>query len=228
MGNKKGRISSCTIGVRLPSSVYQFLTDCFVVSKVTLDIIAKTAFDYETDSLHNPNNELAVAYEKAIALQSGKNLFRMILLVLMPFGPRFLASEWAYNHRWFFESNWVLFGLLKDLSTLVSSMHTIRGVSKRMLDKKLQELSPIAATGDMDLIGKRDIMSILVRSKAEHERQMNTGKAAIGEYGMDEKAMVDQVVGLFRLRYPKFLTRIFITIVAHIPWLVRQHVIVLS
>ncbi|KXN81951.1 Cytochrome P450 4c21 [Leucoagaricus sp. SymC.cos] len=41
------------------------------MSKVTLDIICETAFGYKTDSLHNPHNELAVAYEKLIALQSG-------------------------------------------------------------------------------------------------------------------------------------------------------------
>lgn len=41
------------------------------VSKVALDIICISAFDYETDSLHNPHNELAEAYEKMINLQSG-------------------------------------------------------------------------------------------------------------------------------------------------------------
>jgi hypothetical protein len=43
------------------------------VSKVTLDIICKTAFDYESDSLHNPYNELAQAYENMINLQSGNS-----------------------------------------------------------------------------------------------------------------------------------------------------------
>lgn len=41
------------------------------MSKVTLDIICETAFGYKADTLHNPHNELAVAYEKLIALQSG-------------------------------------------------------------------------------------------------------------------------------------------------------------
>ncbi|KAG6831755.1 hypothetical protein H0H92_007907 [Tricholoma furcatifolium] len=40
------------------------------MSKVTLDIICKTAFGYETNSLHDPHNELAEAYEHLISLQS--------------------------------------------------------------------------------------------------------------------------------------------------------------
>ncbi len=43
-----------------------------LVSKATLDIICETAFGYKTDSLHNPENELAVAYERLLALQNGK------------------------------------------------------------------------------------------------------------------------------------------------------------
>jgi hypothetical protein len=43
-----------------------------LVSKVTLDIICETAFGYKADSLHNPHNELAEAYELLLSLQSGK------------------------------------------------------------------------------------------------------------------------------------------------------------
>ena len=41
------------------------------MSKVTLDIICETAFGYNADSLHNPDNELAHAYEDLLSLQSG-------------------------------------------------------------------------------------------------------------------------------------------------------------
>jgi hypothetical protein len=50
-------------------TVFSFLS----VSKVTLDIICETAFGYKTDSLHNPHNELAEAYESLIERQSGKS-----------------------------------------------------------------------------------------------------------------------------------------------------------
>lgn len=43
-----------------------------VVSKVTLDIITVAAFGYNVNSLHNPNNELAEAYEELISLQNGE------------------------------------------------------------------------------------------------------------------------------------------------------------
>jgi hypothetical protein len=42
-----------------------------LVGKVALDIICDTAFGYKVDSLHNPENELAVAFEKGANLQDG-------------------------------------------------------------------------------------------------------------------------------------------------------------
>lgn len=45
-----------------------------LVSKVTLDIICETAFGYKADSLHNPHNELAEAYENLLNQQSGAYL----------------------------------------------------------------------------------------------------------------------------------------------------------
>lgn len=64
------------IGVRLLNqfhiSVNIFTDDsAFPVSKVTLDIVCLTAFGYNTDSLHNPDNELADAYHNLLSLQSG-------------------------------------------------------------------------------------------------------------------------------------------------------------
>ncbi len=41
------------------------------VSKATLDIICSTAFGYTSDSLHNPHNELAEAYEVLTGSQNG-------------------------------------------------------------------------------------------------------------------------------------------------------------
>ena len=94
------------------------------MSKVTLDIICETAFSYKADSLHNPHNVLAVAYETLIGLQSGTPLFdyhmndadawigpslaKFILLMLIPGMPRFLSSEWAYRHRRVFEKTGLL------------------------------------------------------------------------------------------------------------------------
>ena len=100
-----------------PSINLAFMTP--VVSKVTLDIICETAFGYKADSLHDPHNELAAAYEKLIALQSGTslvdyhmhdtdtcigpNLAKLTLLMFIPGMPRLLASEWAYHRRLIFE-----------------------------------------------------------------------------------------------------------------------------
>lgn len=87
------------------------------VSKVTLDIICETAFGYKADSLHNPHNELAEAYELLLSLQSGMptstevslfcrlihppgaNLAKLITLISIPGAPQFFGSDWAYHHR---------------------------------------------------------------------------------------------------------------------------------
>lgn len=104
----------------LYSLLFHPLYNSHLVSKATLDIICETAFGYKTDSLHNPHNELAEAYEDLINLQSGTsvfktsammrclnfavaaNLIKMVPLLLLPGVPRLMASEWAYEHRYWF------------------------------------------------------------------------------------------------------------------------------
>ncbi|KAF9448070.1 cytochrome P450 [Macrolepiota fuliginosa MF-IS2] len=167
----KNEIGSSTDGKILP--VYDLM------SKATLDIICETAFGYKSDSLHNPHNELAVAYEKLLALQSGPNLAKLILVMLIPGGPRFLSSDRAYHYRNLFKR----IGFFRDLSTLVESMYTIRQLSKKMLEDKLRESVHVS---DMD--AKRDIMSILVRAR-KADQEENTAN-----YTMNDQAMVDQVL----------------------------------
>ncbi|CAA7259771.1 unnamed protein product [Cyclocybe aegerita] len=154
--------------------VYEWL------SKVTLDIICETAFGYKADSLHNPHNELAEAYEQLLSLQSGPNLAKFILLVSLPGAPRFLASDWAYNHR-----NWIskipVFG---TISQLIDAMYRIRKISVRMLDEKMRDSDLVLNDSD----AKRDIMSILVRAR---KAELDGGK---GEYAMSDRAMMDQVL----------------------------------
>jgi hypothetical protein len=73
------------------------------VSKVTLDIICETAFGYKTDSLHNPHNELAEAYEKLINMQSGKRFVQETATSLSLFTlirSRSCAFHCSYCHSW--------------------------------------------------------------------------------------------------------------------------------
>jgi hypothetical protein len=70
------------------------------VSKITLDIICTTAFSYDANSLHDPDNELAAAYERMTSLQSGTNSAWLIALVtLIPGFTRFMASKFAWRIR---------------------------------------------------------------------------------------------------------------------------------
>ncbi len=99
-----GCVGSCPSFYRIPTFV--------IVGKVTLDIICSTAFGYSTDSLRNPHNELAEAYEGLIKLQSGQNLAIGIVIYALPGVTRLFASEWMYKRRWIlrqipFLSAWV-------------------------------------------------------------------------------------------------------------------------
>lgn len=63
------------------------------------DIICEAAFGYKTDSLHNPHNELAEAYENLINLQSGPNMARMIAFMHIPGFAKLMGSKIFYKLR---------------------------------------------------------------------------------------------------------------------------------
>ncbi|TFK73628.1 cytochrome P450 [Pluteus cervinus] len=149
------------------------------LSKVTLDIICETAFGYQPDSLHNPHNELAEAYEQILSLQSGPNIARFILFISIPGAMKLLQTEWAYRHRKWLEK----FDALAPISPMLDSMYTIKKISAKMLQEKIQDSS--VAISDME--AKKDIMSLLVRArKADLEKG--------GDHAMSDKAMMDQVL----------------------------------
>ncbi|KIK58654.1 hypothetical protein GYMLUDRAFT_694329 [Collybiopsis luxurians FD-317 M1] len=152
------------------------------MSKVTLDIICETAFGYRTDSLHNPHNELAEAYEHLVNLQSGTNLVKFIGTVIIPGMPRFLQTEFAYRHRNIFS----YVSPLAPLTTVLDSMHTIKRVSTQMVQDKIKEsIESGMVEGDSELSGKKDIMSILIRARM---REVGDG------YKMSDEAMMAQVL----------------------------------
>ncbi|KAF9458172.1 cytochrome P450 [Collybia nuda] len=150
------------------------------MSKVTLDIICETAFGYKADSLHDPHNELAEAYELLLSLQSGPNLARLILWMSVPGVPRLLSSEWGYTHR-----HWLgKVPFVGPISSLIEAMYRIRRMSASMLRDKMNDSS--VATSDT--FAKRDIMSLLVRArKADLDKDKSV-------YAMSDQAMMDQVL----------------------------------
>ncbi|KAG7444977.1 cytochrome P450 [Guyanagaster necrorhizus] len=153
------------------------------MSKATLDIICETAFGYHTDSLHNPHNELAEAYEKLLSLQSGPNMARLVLFVSLPGGAKFLSSNLAYKIRGMF--SYIRF--FAPLTPLIDSTHCIRDISKQILDQKMKETSESGVSVD-DTHTKKDIMSILVRAR---QADLNKDRTA---YAMSDAAMMDQVL----------------------------------
>ncbi|KAJ6570721.1 cytochrome P450 [Mycena sp. CBHHK59/15] len=142
------------------------------MGKVTLDIICDTAFGYTTDSLHNPHNPLAVAYEQLLALQSGPNLAKLVAIMSVPGAARLATSEWMYTHRAWLSR----LPLIGSFERLVDAMYRIRTISQQMLRDK--------SVAPQDTATKKDIMSLLVRANAAGE----------GAGGMSDEAMVDQVL----------------------------------
>lgn len=150
-----------------------------VVGKVTLDIICETAFGYKTDCLHNPHNELAVAYEQLLELQSGPNLAKLVAIMSIPGAARLSQSEWLYRRR-------RLLGklpIISNFETLVDSMYRIRAISAAMLREKTADLS----VSPDDISTKKDIMSLLVRAR---KVELDAGSTDT----MSDTAMVDQVL----------------------------------
>lgn len=173
------------------------------MSKVTLDIICTTAFSYDPNSLHDPHNELACAYEKMIDLQSGPNIAWMILLVNIPGFTRFIESKFAWRIRKLVGllpvfslspaaslliDSWLIIPTVLfatgDIAVVVESMTTIRGISRSMLEEKLRE----SHASEMEQERKKDIMSLLVRARKENLEHEPAG------YSLSDEAMMDQVV----------------------------------
>ncbi|KAF9076923.1 cytochrome P450, partial [Rhodocollybia butyracea] len=159
------------------------------MSKVTLDIISLTAFGYKSDSLHNPHNELAEAYEELISLQTGRNLARFIAILQIPGVSTFLGTEFAWRHRHIMGK----LPLLANAAVLVDTMHRIKAVSASILQQKLEEAEH--AENNEDTAAKKDIMSLLVRARmADQKVQKSEGRLGAPPYAMTDAEMMDQVL----------------------------------
>ncbi|XP_006457133.1 hypothetical protein AGABI2DRAFT_123000 [Agaricus bisporus var. bisporus H97] len=153
------------------------------MSKVTLDIICSTAFSYHPNSLHDPHNELATAYEKLIDKQDGPNLAWFIGMVsVVPGFCTFVNSRFSWRIR-----KWIRpLPELGLIAVVIESMHQIRTISKRMLDQKMRDESH---SDVMERERKKDIMSLLVRARKESLESQPRGS-----WSLSDEAMMDQVL----------------------------------
>ncbi|KAE9410054.1 cytochrome P450 [Gymnopus androsaceus JB14] len=160
------------------------------MSKVTLDIITITAFGYEADSLHNPDNELAEAYEELISLQTGRNLARFIAILSIPGVSTFLSSEFAWRHR----KTIAKLPFLSQAAILMDAMHRIKAVSSAILQEKLAEAEH--SENNEDTAAKKDIMSLLIRARMADQKAQKSVAGGIGAapYAMSDTEMMDQVL----------------------------------
>ncbi|KAF8330529.1 cytochrome P450 [Amanita rubescens] len=156
------------------------------MGKVALDIICDTAFGYKVDSLHNPENELAVAFEKGANLQDVRNMEKFALAASIPGFREVLTSSWMHKYCHWFDN----IPFTAHLSTLVQSIYTMRKASTEMLREKMDD--SITAS---DTEAKRDIMSILIRAR---KAELEEDKMA---YTMSDKAVLDQVLTFLAAGY---------------------------
>ncbi|KZT23875.1 cytochrome P450 [Neolentinus lepideus HHB14362 ss-1] len=152
------------------------------MSKVTLDIICRTAFGYDCNSLTNPDNELAVAYENLLELQSNETNAKLVGVMILPGGPALLRSEWGYRHRHWFNK----IPGLSPVATMLTSVRQIRSICAQLLARKVQET---AGVGAADTASKKDIMSLLLRARASDDNV----KDADG-YHMADQALIEQML----------------------------------
>ncbi|KAJ3722531.1 cytochrome P450 [Lentinula raphanica] len=160
------------------------------MNKVTLDIICLTGFGYETDSLHNPHNELAEAYEELLLLQTGPTVSRFIAIFSIPGISTLLLSEFAWRHH----NVLAKLPLLAPIATLLDAMHRIKAVSASILREKLKDAEYLE--NNEDRTAKKDIMSLLVRARRADQKAKGP-KGGVSEsvpYAMSDSEMMDQVL----------------------------------
>ncbi|KLO20689.1 cytochrome P450 [Schizopora paradoxa] len=162
--NSLVKILKAEIGDQANPSEGKIFTMYDWLSKVTLDIICLTAFGYDTDSLHNPDNELADAYHHLLSLQSGKNLASLILLMSVPGFPSLMKTDWLYKRRHWFR----VWRFLAPIEILLESMRRIKTISSQILRERTQETASLIAAGDNTL--RRDIMSLLVEARLRESK----------------------------------------------------------
>lgn len=149
------------------------------MSKATLDIICQAGFGYRADSLHNPHDALAEAYKSRTKSQSGANLTKLLYLMLIPGMLELMRSSWLYKRR-----HWLdVTRFTSYFRVLHESMFTIMNISENLLQEKIDESMTLPESE-----AKRDIMSILVRSR---QAALQKGSDV---YSMSDAAMVDQVL----------------------------------
>ncbi|TFK57629.1 cytochrome P450 [Heliocybe sulcata] len=155
------------------------------MSKVALDIICETAFGYKCNSLLDHNNELAVAYEDLLNLQSGKNQAMIISFIVLPGVPALLRSDWAYRHRDLFSK----LPLTSPLTTMVGTVRHIREICAKILATKIAETSVVGA---LDTASKKDIMSLLLKARASEDKQKS--QASASSYRMSDRELIEQML----------------------------------
>ncbi|KAJ3907532.1 cytochrome P450 [Lentinula edodes] len=179
------------------------------MSKVTLDIICLTGLGYEADSLRNPHNELAQAYEELISLQTGRNLAQLIVILSIPGMSAFLGSRFAWRRRKLLAKipllcmvsfsyrtriHFIVLIIVARAAILVDAMHRIKAVSASILREKMKEAEHLG--NNEDTAAKKDIMSLLVQARMADLKSHKSVGGGMGPapYAMSDTEMMDQVL----------------------------------
>ncbi|PWN46321.1 cytochrome P450 [Ceraceosorus guamensis] len=147
------------------------------INNCLLDIICDTAFGYQTDHLHNPEEPLGKSFETLVNMQGGANMAVIILFLTLPGGPK--IAKWATEQTWtgpllqriadFFPFG---IGALSRVATFCTNLSRIKQISQEMLDQKLAEAKALRKAGGNEFEasgGKVDVFSLLVKASLDEK-----------------------------------------------------------
>ncbi|KAF9025449.1 cytochrome P450 [Hymenopellis radicata] len=145
------------------------------LNKITLDLLCKSVFGYECDSVNNPDEPLARAYEGLAGLQTGSNIATLFLITCVPGGTWLLTSPWSSRRL-----KWVqrLGGFPARVARFLEYMTVVREITRDMIHQKVSDASGMAVT-------RKDVMSILVHARQNDHVELE---------GLSDDDLVDQVL----------------------------------
>lgn len=148
-----------------------------LMDSTLMDIICLTAFGFDCDSLHNPDQPLASSYHKLVNIQSGENILMLFCLLSLPGGPaiirRAVNSPTVARLVNRFVKPYAREGsALHPLCTFVENLNNVNHFSAELLESKMAEARQLkkASGGQfaMDVSGgKVDVLSLLVRASLD-------------------------------------------------------------
>ncbi|KIY66380.1 cytochrome P450 [Cylindrobasidium torrendii FP15055 ss-10] len=161
---------------------------CEYLEKVTLDILCKSTFSYDSGTLKNESKDMVMAYDRLVPLQNEHTFAVLTIIDMIPWGLEILLSKRILN---VFNALFSRFKTFEFLAIATESMKTIRRSALGILAENMSSESHGP---------KRDVMSTI----------LNSHNAGAGRDRLETSELPDQVL--------TFLTGGHETVTAALSW----------